>query len=273
MDEEKLGDFIRKFLNISFIADDEFADRKLKFKEIEGMGFYLPPSAKRLPKWWRRFLNSQWSVEIDRENETIRFLRGKAKFTTTPRIRDQKNKRIEPDKDKEQFGKRLCILAGIITIIGLYVLQWGYQEVSLFGETFDVYYYGIAGVLNIPSLISIGTALSFFTLIMVILTLMSGFIILIGVVKPIAALIGAIFPLIISFTLLLLSLGVPTPGFMGGFWFAFSSSQQYISGVFPFGFRSTAISFGPVFLFVGGLVSVIGGINELQSKRSSLKKR
>ncbi len=166
-------------------------------------------------------------------------------------------------------GKTLSIVAGIIGLVGIFVLNIA----SISG----VYIYGIAGAMNLLDLFQdaetiaiiygLETYMVYIIAVGVILLLISPLIQLIGANKKATAIIGSLLPLFVGVIYLLWGLGVGgaivqdigqhiTIGLM-----SIDPSVVLVEGIIPFTFEIPVleVGLGAVVILLSGLLGLISG--------------
>ncbi|TFG20544.1 MAG: hypothetical protein EU530_02985 [Promethearchaeota archaeon] len=92
----------------------------------------------------------------------------------------------------------------------------------------------------------------------IILYLISGFIMLLGMKSKIAAILGSILPLFVSFSVIFAWLDLTPPYLM---YFATLSAEPIVAGFIPFTFEYSfmIIGWGTFIIAIGGMLSLVSG--------------
>ena len=162
-------------------------------------------------------------------------------------------------------GKKLLIIAGILTLLATFVFSWG---TFAFGEI--NYLYGVGGLYNAIDIFTGHTKFYrshlglpewaiYILAIIVIWLVASGFIQLIGRKSRKAGIIGSIIPLIVGLIILLNVVGIP---FTGGFIriFRVFGGESIVEGLIPIHIvlPGRVEAFGLYLLLAGGILGIIG---------------
>ena len=154
-------------------------------------------------------------------------------------------------------GKIIALVAGLLTILGTFFF-------SLFSVPLNQYVYGAGGMFNIDDLFIYGVSgqpdawISWIVGPILILYLISGFIMLLGMKSKIAAILGSILPLFVSFSLFFAWIDLAPPYIA---YFATLSAEPIIQDFIPFTFEYgfMIIGLGSFIIAVGGILSLVSG--------------
>jgi len=163
-------------------------------------------------------------------------------------------------------GKKLLIIAGILTLLATFIFSWG---TFAFGKI--NYIYGVGGIYNVIDIFTKGTKYyrtrfqlpewSIYVIAIVVIWLIaSGPIQIIGRKSRKAGIIGSIIPLLIGIVIFLNLLGLP---FLGGFiriLEVFGTSEPIIEGLIPLhiALPGRPEAFGVYLLIFSGILGLIG---------------
>ena len=168
-------------------------------------------------------------------------------------------------------GKPLTIIGSILTLLGVFILNWVDATVSAFVT-------GINGFMNFTLLLdtpfqSLIIALGYpewmvyVILVLVILIALSGIMGLIGIKSKAFSAIGGLIAFLFAGILVILGLelfelGTAIEQFIGVLIVAFTSSTPVVEGIIPFNVDFAGITLGPVLIAVGGLLMLISAFME-----------
>ncbi|MHA1803504.1 MAG: hypothetical protein ACTSU4_03095 [Promethearchaeota archaeon] len=150
-------------------------------------------------------------------------------------------------------AKGLSITAGILTLIGSYLLSWY--------STGSEYAYGIGGIFGLLGLFAdLTNWINYIVIACVILFLISFILQFIGVKSRATAIIGAILPLVAGIFIILDTFGLDVIGVMN-YMTVFETSFTIVPGIIPFDFviPTRSESIGTYVILLGGLLSFISG--------------
>ncbi|MBD3197785.1 MAG: hypothetical protein GF317_22225 [Candidatus Lokiarchaeota archaeon] len=162
-------------------------------------------------------------------------------------------------------GKILAIVAGIVTLVGTFVL-------ALFGST-GLVGSGLGLALNIPELFTnadsyatfIGTEiwLYYIVLVLFIIWLASGVLQLIGIKSRVVIIIFSLFPLAVGVMIMMVfyapDLFGGTSGPFAGL-FTLAMVDEQIADLFPFLVNIGDVAIGTYVLIAGGVLGIVSGI-------------
>ncbi len=158
------------------------------------------------------------------------------------------------------MGKALSIIGGILALLGSFVFAWSIWFYPASGYGVFVNFTDIIDILN--SLTGSDVIIGWICFILLILTSISGIMILIGAkVKGLAIFFGLVATVmsILIILVVLLDLG-DLDAFILEF-LVFGMTDYIVPDLIPYVFQigSTGIYLGQIFLLVGGLLGLVGG--------------
>ena len=151
-------------------------------------------------------------------------------------------------------GKLLALIGAILTILGTFFFT------LLEGQLIGYYVNGIAGLMNIPSIIqsaiSGGNWLSWVLIVFLFLYLLSGFIQLWGIKSRIAAFFGSLLPLTAAIFVILLIAGAGAPIMISVF---LLGAEPLVPNVIPLTFEYSFMNFGlgTILIALGSLLALV----------------
>lgn len=162
-------------------------------------------------------------------------------------------------------GKKLLIIAGILTLLATFVFSW---STFRYGEIH--YLYGVGGIYNVIDIFTIGTKFYrrhlglpewaiYLIAIVVIWLVVSGLIQILGRKSRKIGIIGSIIPLIVGLIILLNVLGMPFTGALMRIFQVFGD-EPLVEGLIPLHIviAGRVEAFGTYLLLAGGILGLIG---------------
>ena len=148
-------------------------------------------------------------------------------------------------------GKDFRIIGAALIILSQYLLVFYIVGAGLFWS-------GINGWINIPTIIGTIDLPAIVYLILDILFLLAGIIVILG---RWGAIIGSIIPLLLGLNIITVSLG-SSIGYdlMGVFSNILAGNTELVAGVIPFSFDISNMQLGAILLLAGSIFALIGGI-------------
>ena len=150
-----------------------------------------------------------------------------------------------------KVGKVLYIIGGLVTLLATFLFSF---------HTFfpGLEFYSIGFIMNIPLLFTSGDILYIIITIVFIIFLLSGIFILLGGKSRVLATIGFIFAIGVGvYFMLVFYLGVSFE--ISQFAFVFLD-LAIIEGILPLTINIGTVSIGPILVFGGGVIGLIGRI-------------
>lgn len=147
-------------------------------------------------------------------------------------------------------GKDFRIIGAILIILSQYLLVLYIVGAGLFWS-------GINGWINIPTIIATIDLAAIVYLILDLLFLLAGIIILLG---RWGAIIGSILPILLGLNIITVSLGSSIGYDLMGIFTFLAGNTELVAGVIPFSFDISNMQLGAILLLAGSIFALIGGI-------------
>jgi len=147
-------------------------------------------------------------------------------------------------------GKDFRIIGAVLILLSTYLLV-------LYTVSAGLFWSGINGWINIPTMISTIDLAAIVYLILNLLFLLAGIIILFG---RWGAIIGSVLPLLLGLNIVTVALGSSIGYDLMSVFTFLGGNTELVPGVIPFAFEVMNMQLGTILLFTGSLFGLIGGI-------------